>query len=44
MPELVTLTEDGNLGNAGDHVWVDDPAEVDAKPKRAAKPKPPSDS
>lgn len=34
MPELITLTEDGPLGNEGDQVWVDDPA--DAKPKKAA--------
>jgi hypothetical protein len=24
MPTLITLTEDGHLGKAGDQVWVDD--------------------
>jgi hypothetical protein len=39
MPELVTLTEDSNLGPAGAQVWVDDPADIKAKPaKKAAKP------
>ena len=37
MAELVTLEEDGNLGKAGDQVWVDDPKDVDAKPKSAKK-------
>ncbi|MBV9290971.1 MAG: hypothetical protein JO222_00870 [Frankiales bacterium] len=37
MAELVTLEEDGPLGNAGDQVWVDDPADVNGKPKAAAK-------
>lgn len=38
MSPQIILTEDGNLGKAGDVVWVDDPAE-DAKPagKVAAK-------
>lgn len=36
MPELVTLEEDGPLGPAGTQVWVDDPADVQAKPKKAA--------
>lgn len=35
MPELVTLTEDGPLGKAGDQVWVDDPADVEDKPKKS---------
>lgn len=39
MAELITLTEDGPLGAAGTQVWVNDPADVEAKPKkRAAKP------
>lgn len=38
MPELVTLDEDGPLGKAGDQVWVDDPADVKAKPQKAAAP------
>ena len=36
MPELVTLEEDGPLGKAGEQVWVDEPADVDQKPKKAA--------
>ena len=35
MAELVTLTEDGPLGKAGDRVWVNDPK--DAEPKAAPK-------
>lgn len=35
MPQVI-LPEDGNLGKAGDIVWVDDPADVDAKPHKAA--------
>lgn len=34
MAELITLEEDGPLGPAGAHVWVDSPD--DAKPKKAA--------
>lgn len=41
MPELVTLTEDGVLGPAGTQVWVDDPADVNAKPKKLAESKTP---
>lgn len=31
MAELVTLTEDGPLGKAGEQVWVDDPSDVEQK-------------
>lgn len=34
MAELITLTEDGPLGKAGDRVWVNDPQ--DTAPKKAA--------
>jgi len=34
MPHLITLTEDGPLGKAGDRVWVNDPK--DTEPKKAA--------
>ena len=37
LPELITLEEDGPLGNAGDQVWVDDPADVKPTKKAAAK-------
>jgi hypothetical protein len=36
MAAQVILTEDGNLGPAGTLVWVDDPSDVDAKPKKTA--------
>ena len=36
MPELVTLEEDGPLGKAGEQVWVDEPSDVEQKPKKTA--------
>jgi hypothetical protein len=36
MAQLITLAEDGPLGKAGSQVWVDDPAEDEPKPKKAA--------
>jgi hypothetical protein len=36
MAELITLAEDGPLGKAGSQVWVDDPAEAEPRPKKAA--------
>ena len=37
MAELVTLTEDGPLGKAGDQVWVDSPELVAGTPEKPAK-------
>jgi hypothetical protein len=35
-PKLVTLEEDGPLGPAGAQVWVNDPADVQKAPRKAA--------
>jgi hypothetical protein len=39
MAELVTLKEDGPLGSAGSQVWVNDPADAQKAPRKAAAPK-----
>lgn len=38
MAVLVYLSEDGNLGKAGDSVWVDDPSDVDNGPSGSKQP------
>lgn len=38
MPYLITLTEDGNLGKAGDAVWVDDVNDVNDGPSGSKQP------
>lgn len=38
MAVLVYLTEDGNLGNAGDSVWVDDPSDINNGPTGSKQP------
>ena len=34
-PQLITLEEDGPLGAAGTQVWVNDPADAKAAPRKA---------
>jgi hypothetical protein len=41
VAHLVTLSEDGPLGKEGDQVWVDDPAQTQAKPPKGKPAAPP---